>query len=80
MQTAKLVWPRAKDGPRKASQKNFRMVPTWKTKKGKTSEFLDAGGYNGNKRERGIGDLVWIDREEWGKKMNLPQAQKDMKT
>jgi len=24
------------------------MVPTWKTKKGKTSEFLDAGGYNRN--------------------------------
>ena len=24
------------------------MVPTWKTKKGKSSEFLDAGGYNRN--------------------------------
>jgi hypothetical protein len=22
------------------------MVPTWKTKRGKISEFLDAGGYN----------------------------------
>ena len=41
----KLAWPHAKDGPRKAPQKNFRMVPTWKTK---TSEFLDAGGYNRN--------------------------------
>ena len=28
----------------------FKMVPTWKTKKGKTSEFLDAGGYNKNER------------------------------
>jgi hypothetical protein len=26
------------------------MVPTWNTKKGKTSEFLDAGGYNRNER------------------------------
>jgi hypothetical protein len=24
------------------------MMPTWKTKKGKISEFLDAGGYNRN--------------------------------
>ena len=46
----KLVWPRAKDGPRNAPQKNFRMVPTWKPKKGKTSEVLDAGGYNRNQR------------------------------
>ena len=29
---------------------NFRMVPTWKTKIGKTSEFLDAGGYNRNEK------------------------------
>ena len=28
----------------------FRMVLTWKTKKEKTSEFLDAGGYNRNQR------------------------------
>jgi hypothetical protein len=26
------------------------MVPPWKTKKGKTSAFLDAGGYNRNER------------------------------
>jgi hypothetical protein len=26
------------------------MVPTWKTKKGKTSEFMDAGDYNRNER------------------------------
>ena len=28
----------------------IRMVLNWKTKKGKTSEFLDAGGYNRNER------------------------------
>ena len=27
------------------------MVPTWKTKKGKTSKFMDAGGYNRNEGE-----------------------------
>ena len=26
------------------------MEPTWKTKKGKTSKFLNAGGYNKNER------------------------------
>ena len=31
---------------------NFGMGPTWKTKTGKTSKFVDAGGYNRN--ERGI--------------------------
>ena len=41
--------------------------------------FLDAGGYNRN-RERGIGDLEWVDREGWRKKINLPSAQKDVKT
>ena len=46
-----MVWPRAKDGPRKTPKKNFRMVPTWKTKKGKTSKFVDSGGYNKNERE-----------------------------
>ena len=30
---------------------NFGMVPTWKTKKGKTSKFVDAGGYNRNETE-----------------------------
>ena len=43
--SVKLVWPRAKDGQR-APQKNFRMVPTWKTKKEKTSEYVYAEGYN----------------------------------
>ena len=27
------------------------MVSTWKTKKGKTSKFVDAGGYNRYERE-----------------------------
>ena len=27
------------------------MAPTWKTKKGKNSKFVDAGGYNKNERE-----------------------------
>ena len=30
--------------------------------------------------ERGIGDLEWVDREGWRKKINLPEAQKDVKT
>ena len=50
VQTVKLVWPRAKDGTRKAPKKNFKMVPTWKTKKEKTSELVDAGGLNRNER------------------------------
>ena len=49
-QTVTLVWPRAKDGSKKAPKANFRMVPIWKTKIGKTSEFVDAGGYNRNER------------------------------
>ena len=32
-------------------EENFGMVPIWKTKKGKTSKFVDAGGYNRNERE-----------------------------
>ena len=43
-----MLWLRAKDRPRKATYKNFRMVRIWKMKKGKTSEFMDAGGYNRN--------------------------------
>ena len=56
------------------------MVPIWKTKKGKTSEFVDAGGYNRNERERGIGDLEWIDKEGRRKKIDLPSSEKDVKT
>ena len=45
-----MFWPLTKDGPMKGLYKNFRMVPTWKTKKADTLEFLDAGGYNRNER------------------------------
>ena len=51
-----------KNAGRKVSSKNFGMVPTWKKKrkkkkrkkkkKGKTSKFLDAGGYSRNEGER----------------------------
>jgi hypothetical protein len=37
-------------GRRKAPSENFGMVPTWKTKEGKTSKFEDAAGYNRNER------------------------------
>ena len=35
----------------------------------KTSKFKDPGGYNRNLR--GIGDLQYVDREGWRKKINL---------
>ena len=35
---------------KKDSFEKFWMVPTWKTKKEKTSKFVDAGCYNRNKR------------------------------
>ena len=38
------------------------MVTKWKTKKGKTSEFLDTGVTTGM-RERGIGGLELVERE-----------------
>ena len=47
------------------------MVPTWKSKKGKTSKFVDAGGYNRNEREGGFDDLEWVDREGWRRKIKL---------
>ena len=31
-------------------------------------------------RDREIGDLEWVDREDWRKKINVPLAQKDVKT
>ena len=31
-------------------------------------------------RERGIGDMEWIDRKGWRKKINLPKVQIDVKT
>ena len=43
------------------------MVPTWKTKKGMTSKFVDAGGYNGNEREGnwrlGMGRQGGVDKQ-----------------
>ena len=50
VQTVKLVWPCAKDGPRKAPLKNCIMVPIWRTKKGMTSEFLDTRACNWNEK------------------------------
>ena len=68
IQTVKLIWRRAKDGPRKDPQKNFRMVLTWKKKKGKLSEFLDAGGYNRNERagnwRLGMGRQRGLEKED----------------
>ena len=46
-----MVEPRSKDGPREAPQKKIVMMPTWKTKKAKTSKFVDAESYNRNERE-----------------------------
>ena len=48
------------------------MVPPWKT-----SNFVDAGVYNRNEREREIGELKLVKREGWGKKILL--TQKDVK-
>ena len=43
------------------------MVPTWKTKKGKTSEFLDVGGYNRIERagnwQLGMGRQRGVEKE-----------------
>ena len=50
IQTVELVWPRGKDGSGKTTSKNVGMVSAWKKKKGKTSKFVDAGGYNRNGR------------------------------
>ena len=45
------------------------MVPTWKTKEEKTSEFLEAGGYNRNERagnwRLGIGRQRGVDIENY---------------
>ena len=51
IQTVELVWPCGKNEQKKAPSNNFGMVPTCKTKKGKTSKFMDAGGYKWNERE-----------------------------
>jgi hypothetical protein len=36
---------------KKGFVEEFWNVPTWKTKKGKTSKFVDARSYNRNERE-----------------------------
>ena len=46
---------------KKVSLEEFWNGPTWKTKKGKTSKLVDAGGYNRNEG-RGIDVLEWVDR------------------
>jgi hypothetical protein len=50
IKTVELAWPCANNGPKKAPLKNFKMLTTWKTKKEKTSEFVDASDYNSNER------------------------------
>ena len=42
------------------------MVPTWKTKKGKNSKFLDARRYNRNEREENW--LLGMDRQRGAEK------------
>ena len=49
--TSWSVVRRASPRPKFLLIKNFGMVPTKTTKKGKTSKFMDAGGYNKNERE-----------------------------
>jgi hypothetical protein len=46
-------------------------VSAWKKKKGKTSKFVDAEGYNRNDRERVINNFKWVDREGWRRKIKL---------
>ena len=59
----------------KAHTKNFGMVSTWKTKKWKTSKFVDEG-----MRQKGINNLQLVDRERWRRKIKLKlYTQKDVK-
>ena len=46
------------------------MVTTWKKKKRKTSNFVDAASNKWNE-EKGINNMEWIDREEWKRKRKL---------
>ena len=55
------------------------MVPTWKTKKGKTWKFMDAGAYNSNERETswlGVGRQGGVENE----KKIVTLGKKDVKT
>ena len=77
-----MVWPRAKDGPRRLPRRILEWCPSGRRGKGRPRNSwmqevttVDAGGYNRN-RERGIVDLEWVDREGRRKKINLPSAQK----
>ena len=62
---------------KEGSSNNFRMFSTWKTKKGKTSKFVDTGSYNWNEREGnrrlGMGRQRKVEKK-------LLYAEKDVKT
>ena len=70
IQTVELVRPRAKNGRRKSPSKNFGMVPSGRRRKGRLRNSWTQEVTTGM-RERGIGDLEWVDRKEWGRKINL---------
>ena len=63
---------------KKANSKNFGMVPIRRRKKGKTSKFADAGGYNRNERKSDIdggreGERSWqlgVGQQEGAEKEN----------
>ena len=65
IQTVDLVWPRAKNGRKKATSDNFGMVPPWKMKKGKTrNSWMQEVTTGMREREGGgIDGLEWVDRE-----------------
>ena len=69
--TVKLVWSRARDGPRKAPRIILAWFPPGRRRKGRPRnswiQEISTGMI-----ERGIGDLEWVDREGWRKKINLP--------
>jgi hypothetical protein len=61
IQPVKLVWSRAKDGPRKVPQKN----PPGRRRKGRSrNSWMQVVTAR-------IGDLEWVDRGRWRKKINL---------
>ena len=49
----------------------FLLFPPGRRRKGRTWNSWTQEVTTGMK-ERGIGDLEWVDREEWRKKINLP--------
>ena len=46
------------------------MISSWKKKKGKTLEFVNAESDN-LVREKEINNMEWISKEEWGRKIKL---------